>query len=188
MTGYIRLKVRELLREAGTNLHQAHLKGGFSYPTMHRYQRYPDQIDSLHTPSLVALLIDALGWTPAEVEATPFGHFFEIMIDGEREPLDDLAFINWLMQQQLGIIDKIGDPVLDHVTDETLDRLQYLLEARTNGEPVDAAAWRKYMICLMRNRVDFWRRLAPDFVIGDEQLAALSQAMMERLDELDREE
>lgn len=184
--GYLRLKVEELLREAGTNLHQAHLEAGFSYPTMHRYQKYPDQIASLHTPSIVSFLVRALHWTPAEIEATPLGHFFEVVEDGEREPLDALAFTAWMLEQQLAPITKIDDPVMNGLTDEALDRVKYLMAEREPGKNA-RASWREYAICMMRNRVQFWARLAPDLMVEDPELLALSQAIMSRLDELARE-
>lgn len=80
-SGYLRLKAAELLKEHKTNLHQASQKGGFSYPTVHRYINKPQTIESMHMKSLVGLLIDGLGLSPDEVENLRFGDVFEVVLD-----------------------------------------------------------------------------------------------------------
>lgn len=85
MSGYLRLKVNELLEEKGNglSLHRASQIGRFAYPTMWRYWREHDRIKSLHTRSVVGLLVDAIGLTPEEVENLRFGEVFEVVIENE---------------------------------------------------------------------------------------------------------
>jgi len=88
-TGYLRLKVGELLDRHDTNLHRAMQVGRFNYPTMHRYWRSPETVESLHTRSIVGLLVDALGYTPEQVHDLKFGDVFEVVIDGGKDPAED---------------------------------------------------------------------------------------------------
>jgi hypothetical protein len=82
-SGYLRLKAAELLREHNTNLHQASQKGGFSYPTMHRYIKQPESIESMHMRSIVGLLVDGLGLSPDEIENLRFGDIFEVVLENK---------------------------------------------------------------------------------------------------------
>lgn len=83
MSGYLRLRVEELLEEYGDgmSLHKASQLGRFPYPTMWRYWRTPDELKSIHTRAVVGLLVDAIGLTPEEVEDLKFGDVFEIVIE-----------------------------------------------------------------------------------------------------------
>lgn len=82
-SGYLRLKAAELIEQRGTNLHRASQRGGFSYPTMYRYIKSPERIESMHMRSIVGLLVDGLGFTPEEIEQMRFGDVFEIVLDNE---------------------------------------------------------------------------------------------------------
>jgi len=82
-SGYLRLKAAELIKAKGTNLHRASQRGGFSYPTMHRYIKQPEGVESMHMRSIVGLLVDGLGYTPDEIENLRFGDIFEVVLDEE---------------------------------------------------------------------------------------------------------
>lgn len=88
-TGYLRLKVAELLKDSDLSLHKASQAGGFAYPTMHRYWRQPETVESLHGRSIVGLLVDALEMSPADVHDLRFGDVFEIVIDGGKRLAED---------------------------------------------------------------------------------------------------
>jgi hypothetical protein len=88
-TGYLRLKVAELMSDSDMSLHKASQAGGFAYPTMHRYWRQPETVESLHGRSIVGLLVDALGMSPDEVESLRFGDVFEVVIDGGKDLAED---------------------------------------------------------------------------------------------------
>lgn len=190
VANYLRFKVGELLKERDMNLHAAHLAAGFSYPTMHRYQRYPDQIASLHTPSIIALLVDALGWQPEDIEAMPFGHFFEVVTDGPRRPLDPLNLSIELLSRYWDDFMAIGDPILEILLQDGLDRLERLAERRGADYEVDDQEAYKIHLEILVKRLSLWNEAAPAAIRFDPELSELfvqlrgrAQELIEELDE-----
>lgn len=185
MSSYLRLKVRELLLEKRMNLHQAHLAAGFSYPTMHRYQKYPGRIESLHTPSIVALLVDALGWSKEEIEATPMGHFFEVVTDNEGRPTDYMALTRRTAEACVEAVAGLGDPVLESLMTGLMDRIDEL-EGAT--EPAGEEQRRHEIIDFFIRRAMMWADLYPDILREDPIMVQIVQAGLLRLAELERGE
>lgn len=84
-TGVFRLKGSNLLEKGRTrgidNIHQVSMRGGVSYPTVHRYFENPDQVESVSLRALYGTIIDGLGISPEELSKMPFGEIFESVPD-----------------------------------------------------------------------------------------------------------
>lgn len=84
-TGVFRLKGSNLLKlgqkRGIDNIHQVSMRGGVSYPTVHRYFENPDQVESVSLRALYGTLIDGLGLTPDELSNMAFGEIFESVPD-----------------------------------------------------------------------------------------------------------
>ena len=82
--GYLRLKGSELLKRYDKNLHRASQNGAFSYATVHRYIKHPDDVQAMNVRVLYGFLVEGLGLTPEELSQMKFGDVFDVIPDEEQ--------------------------------------------------------------------------------------------------------
>ncbi|MCO5207770.1 MAG: hypothetical protein M9928_22415 [Anaerolineae bacterium] len=80
-SGHVRLKGGELQKRLVNNMHQAALRGEVSYPTLHRYLNSPDEVNSISTKTLYAILVHGMGLTEDEVANMRFGDVFDVVAE-----------------------------------------------------------------------------------------------------------
>ena len=84
-TGVFRLKGSTILeaskRKGIENIHQISMRGGVSYPTVHRYIETPKKVESISLRALYGVLVDGAGMTPSEIAEMKLGDLFELVPD-----------------------------------------------------------------------------------------------------------
>lgn len=77
--GTVRLKGGAIHDKLRINMHELALEGRVSYPTVHKYLRTPEKLNSFSADVLYTLIVDGMGLTPSEAECLTIGDIFDFV-------------------------------------------------------------------------------------------------------------